>query len=170
MLQKIRNSPFFSKNTECAIAHGFEHGGFWQSWKSLHTTWNVPQILENWFLTRCGTICVDFGWICKGPKFAVFTAKTMYIARGFESGGFWKVLEIAPNSLKRRLKASKWISNTLRDCLCLFRVNTQGSQIRRFQKKTLCNSPWFWTWRILASSGNRSKLPETSTKCLKMDL
>ena len=28
-------------------------------------------------------------------------------ARGFEDGGFWKVLEIVPNSLKRRLHASK---------------------------------------------------------------
>ena len=76
-------------------------------------------------------------------------------------GKFWKK---SPNSLKRLLNLSKIISNSLRDCLCQFRVNWQGSKFSRFWAKSLGYSPWFWTWRIFASPGNRSKLSEKSPK------
>ena len=50
------------------------------------------------------------------------------------------------------------------DSLCRFRVNSQGSKSGRFWEKSLGYSPWFWTWRILVSPGNSSKLSETSPK------
>ena len=63
---------------------------------------------------------------------AVFEQKAWAIAHGFEHGGFWQVLEIAPNSLKRLLNYCKRISNSLRDLLGPFRVNSQVSKIGRF--------------------------------------
>ena len=134
---------------------------FGKSWKSLQTLWNASYILLKSFLTICEILCVDFGWIRKGRKLAVFEQKAWAIAHGLEHGGFWQVLEIAPNSLKRLLIPSKIISNYLRDSLCWFRVNSQGSKIGRFWAKSLGYSPRFWTWRILVSPGNRSKLSET---------
>ena len=126
-------------------------------------------MLENAFLIPCGTTGVDLGWIGEGRKLTDFEQKAWAIAHGIEQGGFWQVLEIAPNSLKRRLSAWKWISNTLLDYLCWFGVNWRGSKIDRFWAKGLGYSPWFWTGPILASLANRSKLPETQPKCLKMD-
>ena len=73
-------------------------------------------------------------------------------------GKFWKSL---PNSLKRLQNHSKIICDYLRDCLCRFRVNLQGSKIGGFWAKSLGYSPWFWTWRILVSPRNPSKLSET---------
>ena len=142
---------------------------FDKSWKSIQTPRNAAQVLENGFLIPCGTICVDLGWIGEGRKLTDFEQKAWAIAHGFEQGGFWQVLQIAPNSLKHRLSAWKRISNTLRDYLCRFGVNWRRTKTDRFWAKGLGYSPWFWTGPILASSGNRSKLPETSPKCLKMD-
>ena len=142
---------------------------FGKSCKSLQTPWNAALGLENGFLIPCETICVDLGWIGEGRKLTDFEQKAWAIAHGFEQGRFWQVLQIAPNSLKRRLSARKWISNTLQDYLCRFGVNWRGSNIDRFWAKTLGYSPWFWTRRILASLANRSKLPQTPPKCLKMD-
>ena len=134
---------------------------FGKFWKSLQTLWNASKTLLNGFLTSCGTVCVDLGWIGEGRKLAVFEQKPWTIAHAFEHGGFWYVLEIAPNSLKRLQNPSKLISNSLRDCLCRFGVNSRGSEIGSFWAKTLGYSPCFWRWRILVSSGNRSKLSET---------
>ena len=142
---------------------------FGKSCKSLQTPWNAALVLENGFLIHCRTICVDLGWIGEGRKLTDFEQKAWAIAHGFEQGRFWQVLQIAPNSLKRRLSARKWISNTLRDYLWRCGVNWRGSKIDRFWAKGLGYSPWFWTGPILASSANRSKLPETPPKCKKMD-
>ena len=84
-----------------AIAHGLKMADFGKFWKSLQTPWNASKTLANRFLTPCGTFCTDLGWFRKGHKFAVFQQKPWAIAHGFEHGGFWQVLEIAPNSLKR---------------------------------------------------------------------
>ena len=142
---------------------------FGKFWKSLQTPWDASKTVANRLLTPCGTFCIDLGWFRKGHKFAVFQQKPWAIAHGFEHGGISQVLGIAPNSLKRLQNACKYISNSLRDFLYRFGVISQGSQIRRFSAKTLGYSPWFWQRRILASSGNRSKLPETRPKRLQMD-
>ena len=133
---------------------------FDKSWKSLQTPRIASYMLGYGFLTPCGTVCVDFGWIPEGRILAVFEQKPWAIAHGYQHGGFWKVLEIAPNSVKSILDPSKWISNSMRDRLCRFRVNSRVSDIGRFWAKSLGYSPWFWTWRILVSSGNPSKLSE----------
>ena len=139
---------------------------FGKFWKSLQTLWYASYTIVNGFLTPCATFWVDFGWIPKCRKLAVFEQKAWAIAHGFEHGGFLQVLEIAPNSLKRLLNPSKRISNSLRDFLGRFRVNSQASKIDRFWVKSLGYSPWSWTWRILASSGNCSKLSETPPNLL----
>ena len=126
-------------------------------------------MLENVFLIPCGTIGVDLGWIGEGRKLSDFEQKPWAIAHGFEQGRFWQDLQIAPNFLKRRLSAWKCISDTLRDYRCRFGMSWRGSKIDRFWAKGLGYSPWFWTGPILASLANRSKLPETPPKCLKMD-
>ena len=138
-------------------------------WKSLRTLWNASKTLVKGFLTSCPTFWVDFGWIRKCRKLADFEQKPWAIAHGFEHGGFWQVLEIAPNSLKRLLNPCKRISNSLRVFLGRFRVNSQVSKIGGFWAKSLGYSTLFWTWRILESSGNRSKLSETPPKPLEKD-
>ena len=110
---------------------------FSKSWKSLQTLWNASKTLLKWILTPCATVCVDFGWIRKGRNLAVFEQEAWAIAHGFEHGRFWEDLEIAPNSLKRFLNPRKMISTSLRDCLCRFRENSQGSKFRRFWAKSL---------------------------------
>ena len=137
---------------------------FGKSWKSLQTHWNASKTFLKWFLTPCATICVYFGRIRKVRNLADFEQKAWAIAHGFEHGRFWQVLEIASNSLKRFQNPSKMISNSLRDYLCRFRMNSQGSKFGRLWAKRLGYSPWFWTWPILASPGNRFKLSETLPK------
>ena len=90
-------------------------------------------MLVNRYLTASGIVVVDFGWIRKGPKLASFEQNTWILAHGFEHGGFWKVLGIAPNSLKRLLHSCKWISNYLRDSAS----GLGGSQFGRFWAKSL---------------------------------
>ena len=84
-----------------AIAHGLNMADFGKSRKSLQTLWNACKTVLKWFVTACATVCVVLGWIRKGRKLADFEQKAWAIAHGFEHGRFWKVLDIAPNSLKR---------------------------------------------------------------------
>ena len=137
---------------------------FGKSWKSLQTVWNGSRALINWFLTALATLCVDLGLIRKSRNLADFEQKPWAIAHGFEHGRFWQVLEIAPNCLKKFQSPHKRVSNCFGDSLCRFRVNSEESKFGRFWAKTLGYSPGFWTWPILASPGNRSKLSETVPK------
>ena len=162
-IRKGRNLADFEQKA-WAIAHGFEHGRFWQvleiASNSLKRFQNPPKMISNSF-RDC--LC-RFRKNSQGSKFGRFWAKAWAIAHGFEHGRFWQVLEIASNSLKRFQNPSKMISNSLRDYLCRFRMNSQGSKFRRFWAKRLGYSPWFWIWPILASPGNRFKLCETLPK------
>ena len=148
-----------------AIAHAFEHGGFLQVLQIAPNSLKRLQIPSKIISDSLRDLLWRFGvmfLIRKGRKSADFEQKAWAIAHVFDHGGFWQVLEIAPNSLKRLQIPSKIISESLRDLLCRFGVNSQGSKIGRFWAKSLGYSPWFWTWRILASPGNRSKLSETA--------
>ena len=137
---------------------------FEKSWKLLQTLWNAYKTVLKWFVTPSATVCAHLGWIRTGLKLADFEQKAWAIAHGFEHGRFFELLEIAPNSLKRLQNRSKLIYDCFRDCLCRFRVNSQGSKIGRFWAKGLGYSPWFWTWPIFWTPGNRSKLSETPPK------
>ena len=137
---------------------------FFNSWKSFETLWNASKTVLKWFANASATVCVDLGWIRRNRKLADFEQRAWAIAHGFEHGRFWQVMEIVPNSLKRLQNRSKTICDCFRDCLCRFRVNSQKSKIGRFWAKGLGYSPWLWTWPILASNGNRSKLSETPPK------
>ena len=77
----------------------------------------------------------------RGRKLADFEQKAWDRAYTFEHGRFWQVQEIAPNSLKRLLNPSKMISDSLRDTLRRFRVNSEVSKIGRFWAKGLGYSP-----------------------------
>ena len=142
---------------------------FGKCWKSLQTFWKDSYMLANGFLSACGNIWMSSGWIRYGPEVPDFEQKAWAIAHAFEHGGFWQVLEIAPNLLKGLLYACKWISKCLWTYLKGFRVNSQGSEIGWFWATSLGYSPCFWTWRILASVGNRSKPSERTPICLQMD-
>ena len=142
---------------------------FGKCWKSLQTSGKDSYVLAYGFLSACGTIWMDFGWIRWGPNLADFEQKAWAIAHAFEHGGFWQVLEIAPNFLKGLLYACKWISKCLRDYLYRCKANSLGSETGRFWAKSLGYSLCFWKWRILASVGNRSKLSERTPMCLQMD-
>ena len=107
-----------------AIAHGFEHGRFWQVLEIAPNSLKRLQTLLKWFVTTGGTVCFDLRWIRKGRKLADFEQKAWAIAHGFEHGRFCQLLEIAPNSLKRLQNRCKMICDCLRDCLCRFRVNS----------------------------------------------
>ena len=137
---------------------------FRKSWISPQSLWNASKTVLKWFVTGCATVSVDFGWNRKGRKSADFEQKAWAIAHGFEHGLISQVLEITPSCRKRLQNRSKKICDCLSDCLCRFRVNSQGSKIGRFWAKSLGNSPWFWTWPILASTENHSKLSETPPK------
>ena len=137
---------------------------FLNSWKAFETLWNASKTVLKLFVIASATVCVDLGWIRKHRKLADFEQRAWAIAHGFEHGRFWQVLEIVPNSLKRLQNRSKIICDCFRDCLCRFRVNSHGSKIGRFWAKALSYSPWFWTWPIFWTPGNRSKLSETPPK------
>ena len=122
-IRKGRKSAAFEKKP-WAIAHGFEHGRFWQVLEIAPNSLKRLKTVLKWFVTACATLCVDLGWIRKGRKSADFEQKPWAIAHGFEHGRIWQVLEIAPNSLKRLQNRSKMICDCLRDCLCRFRVNS----------------------------------------------
>ena len=137
---------------------------FLNSWKSFETLWNASKTVLKWFANASATVCVYLGWIRKCRKLTDFEQKAWAIAHGFEHGQFFELLDIVRNSLKRLQNRSKMICQCFRDCLCLFRVNSQGSKIDRFRAKVLGYSPWFWTWPIFSTPGNRSKLSETPSK------
>ena len=137
---------------------------FFNSWKSFETLWNASKTVLKWFVTASATVCVDLRWIRKCRKLAAFEQRACAIAHGFEHGRFFDLLEIVRNSLKRLQNRSKMIFECFRDCLCLFRVNSQGSKIDRFWAKGLGYSPWFWTWPISWNPGNPSKHSERPPK------
>ena len=137
---------------------------FFNSWKSFETLWNASKTVLKWFANASATVCVDLGLIRKCRNLADFEQKFWVIAHGFEHGRFFQLLEIVRNSLKRLQNRSKMICECFRDCFCRFRVNSQVSKLGRFWAKGLGNSPCLWTWPILASPGNRSKLSETPSK------
>ena len=137
---------------------------FGKSWKSFQTLWNAFKTVIKWFVTAYATVCVDLGGIGTGRKLADFEQKPWAIAHGFEHARFFELMEIVRNSLKRLQNRSKMICECFRDYLCRFRVNSQGSKIGRFWAKGLGYSPWFWTWPIFWTPGNRSKLSETPPK------
>ena len=167
-IRKSRNLADFEQKP-WTIAHGFEHGRFWQvleiapnSLKSFgdllcrtvnladfdQKPWakaspgnrsKLSETVINWFLTG---FCVYLRWIRTH-----FEQKPWAIAHGFEHGRFWQVLEIAPNSLKRFQSPLTALAT-----LCV-----DLEWIRK--SRNLAKNPGlFWTWPILASPGNRSKL------------
>ena len=115
-------------------------------------------------MTASATVCVDLGGIRTGRKLADFEQKPWAIAHCFEHGRFFELLQVVRNSLKRLQNRSKMISECFRDFWCPFRVNSQVSKIGRFWAKGLSYSPWFWTWPIFWTPGNRSKLLWNASK------
>ena len=142
---------------------------FGKSWKSLQTLWNASKTVLTWFVTASATVCVDLGWIRKGRKLADFEQKAWAIAHGFEHGRFSQVLEIAPNSLKRLQNRSKMICDCLRDCVCWFMVNSQGSKIGRFWAKGLAIAHGFEHgrfWQVLEIAPNSLKRLQNRSKMI----
>ena len=147
-----------------AIAHGFEHGRFWQdlqiAQKTLKRFQNPPKLIFN-SLHDC---LRRFRVNSPSSKIGRFWAKSLGYSPWFWTWPFWQVLQIAPNTLKRFQNSPKLVFNSLHACFSRFRVNLQWSKIGRFWAKSLGYSPWFWTWPILTSPGNRFKLTETVPK------
>ena len=146
---------------------------FLNSWKSFQTLWNASKTVLNWFVIASATVCVDLGDYqgfenYQGSKIGRFWAKGLgYSPLLWTWPIFWtpgnrsKLSEPFWPNLQNR---SKMICECFRDCLCQFRVNSQGSKIGRFWEKGLGYSPWFWTWPIFWTPGNSSKLSETPPK------
>ena len=108
---------------------------FFNSWKSFETLWNASKTVLKWFVTASEAVCVDLGWIRKNRKLADFEKKPWAIARGFEHGRFFELLEVVRNSLKRLQNRSKMICECFRDCLCRFRVNSKCRKLADFEQK-----------------------------------
>ena len=168
---EIRKDPNLAEFDQkpWAIAHAIEHDGFWQ-------VLEIAQNILKGLLSACKLISKCFRDYLNGfrvnslgSEIGRFWAKAWAIAHPFEHSGFLQLLEIAPNFLKGLLCACKWISKCLRDYLIGFRVNSPGSEIGRFWAKCLGYSPCFWTSRILASVGNRSRLSERTPICFQMN-
>ena len=135
---------------------------FW-TWRILVTLRNRSKLLETISNSFRDCLC-RFRVNSQGSKIGQFWARSLGYSPWFWT---WRILVTPgnpPNSLKRLLNPSKTIHNSFRGCLCRFRVNSPGSKIGRFWAKSLGKSPWFWTWRILLSPGNHSKISETSRK------
>ena len=100
-LARISNGPKSAdfEQKPWPIAHGFEHGGFWQVLElSPNFTETVVQMLGNGFLISYGLVREELARISNGPESADFEQKPWAIAHGFEHGGFSQVLELTPNS------------------------------------------------------------------------
>ena len=167
LIRRVRKLADFEQKA-WAIAHGFEHGRFCQLLQIAPNSLKRPQNRSKMICDCLRTVCVDLGWIRKGRKLADFEQKAWAIAHGFEHGQFCQLLQIAPNSLKRLQNRSKMICDCLRYCLWDLGLIRRSSKIGRFRAKGLGYSPWFWTWPILSTPANRSKLSETSAKPFKM--
>ena len=105
---------------------------------------------------------------------------------GFEIGWFWpKSLGYSPWFWKWRI----WVGVGIRSKLpksppmflqmhfqvlsrMLVKISDEfrRAEIGWFWPKSLGYSPWFWTWRIWVSFGNRSKHPEKNPMCSQMDI
>ena len=74
-----------------AIAHGFEHGRFFELLEIAPNSLKRLQTVLKWFVTACPTVCVDLVCICKSRKLAYFEQKACAIAHGFEHGRFREI-------------------------------------------------------------------------------
>ena len=101
------------------IAHGFEHGRFFQLLEIVRNS--LKRLQNRSKMTASATVCVDLGLIRKCRKLADFEQRA--IAHGFEHGRFHEILEIPPNTLKGLQNRSKIICVFLRDFLCRFKVH-----------------------------------------------
>ena len=77
------------------------------------------------------------------------------------------------NSFQTPWNAPYMLAKGFLACRGIFRVEfwwiLRGPKFADFEQKALAMAHVDWKWRILASLANRSKLPETPRKCLKMD-
>ena len=137
-------------------------------WKSLQTFWKDSYRLANGFLSACGTVWMDFGWIRYSPKLADFEQKPWAIAHAFEHGGFGQVLEIAPNFWKDSYMLPNGFLSACGTIWMDFGWIRQGPKLADWAK-SLGYSPSFWPWPILAIVGNRTKLSERTPICFQMD-
>ena len=117
-IRKCRKLADFEQKA-WAIAHGFEHGRFFQILEIVRNS--LKRLQNRSKMTASATVCVDLGLIRKCRKLADFEQRA--IAHGFEHGRFHEILEIPPNTLKGLQNRSKIICVFLRDFLCRFKVH-----------------------------------------------
>ena len=152
-----------------AIAHAFEHGGFWQVLEIARNFLKGLLYTCKWISKSLRNYLNGFLVNSLGSEIGRFWAKRLGYSPCFWT---WRILasvENRSNLPERLLCACKWISKCLRYFLNGFRVNSLGCEIGRFWAKSMGYSPCFWTWRILASVGNRSNLPESTPIWFQMD-
>ena len=91
-----------------AIAHGFEHGRFWQVLEIAPNSLETPaKTVLKWFVSACANVCIDLGWIRKRSKIGRFEQKAWAIAHGLKMADFgksWKSLQTLWNACKTVLK------------------------------------------------------------------
>ena len=167
-IRKGRKSEDFEQKA-WAIAHGFEHGRFWQvleiASSSLKRLQNPSKLICD-CLRDC--LC-RFGVNSNGRKSADFEQKAWAIAHGFEHGRFWQVLETASSSLKRLQNPSKLICDCLRDCLCRFGVNSNGRKSADFEQKAWAIAHGFEHgrfWQVLEIAPNSQKRLQNRSKLI----
>ena len=127
-------------------------------WESFKTPWissyKACKCISNYFRQCWWRFRVN----SEGSEIGRFLPKSL----GY-SPWFWKWRIWVNVGIRSKLPESPptCFSNYFRQCWWRFRVNSEGSEIGRFWRKSLGYSPWFWKWRIWVSVGNRSKLPES---------
>ena len=105
-----------------AIAHGFEHGRFWQVQEIAPNSLNRLQDRSK-MICDCFRDCLcRFRGNSQGTKIGRFWAKGLGYSPCFWTWPIWQVLEIPPNSRKRLQNRSKMICDCLRDSLCQLRM------------------------------------------------
>ena len=92
-----------------AIAHGFEHGRFFELLEIARTSLKRIQNRSK-MICDCFRDCLcRFRVNSQQSKIGDFEQRAWAIAHGFEHGRFWQFLEIVPNSLQRLQNRSKMI-------------------------------------------------------------
>ena len=158
----------------------------------FRTLRNSPQIFTKHPQSSWKTICKHIGDVSGSwERFPAFTksviSKTMGILLKIGRSDLRNSAQIFTNnpesSCKSICKHMGGVSGTLEQFPALsqigsafamisqdtrYGVNSQDHEIGRFWAKSLGYSLWFWTWQILVSAGNRSKLPEMPPTCFQI--
>ena len=168
LIRKVRKLADFEQKP-WAIAHGFEHGRFCKSCKSLQTLSIASKTVLKWFVTACATAFVDLGWIRKGRKLADFEEKAWAIAHGFEHADFGKSCKSFQTLRNASKTVLKWFVTACANvCVDLGGIR-EGRKFADFEQKAWAIAHGFEHgrfWQVLELAPNSVKRLQNRSKMI----